>query len=415
MKLTIETPGLTSLSAKGHRLAERATAWLVRLDWVMAPLLAFGLSRSLIFLVGFIGDAYFETAGDHWVADPNSPFLNMWAKWDSQWYVQIALKGYSFQPGEMSNVAFFPMYPIAMRVVARLLSVNVVLAGFIVSNVSFLLALIYLYRLAVLELDDRLAAQRTIFYVAFFPTAFFFNAIYTESLFLFLTVATMYYARRRWWLAAAMFGLLASATRNIGVLMWGLVMWEWLRCNGWRITTIHRRTSWVALWQGVRSHWEQVLLIAVIPCGLLLYMLFLHSNFGTPFAFIEVQSAWHRENVGPVVVLMNDIERVFDVQVKQWYFMLFFNTVASLFGLAMAPFVWRRLGEGYALYILILLLVPLASSTGSVPRYLLPLFPIFMVLGGWGRRAVIDHALLAAFAMLLTIAVTIFVNWMFVA
>ena len=413
-QLTVDVPDMALLTAKTQRLAAKATALLTRLDWLVLPLLAFGLSRLMIFFVAYVGDTYFATVGDHWIADANSPFLSMWAKWDSQWYVQIATTGYAFHPGQMSNVAFFPMYPIAMRVVARLLDVNVVLAGFLVSNVTFLLA-IYLYRLAVLELGDRPAAQRTIFYIAFFPTAFFFNAIYTESLFLFLTVATMYYARRRRWLFAAAFGLMASATRNIGVLMWGLVMWEWLRSNGWRITTMHRRISWVSLWKGVRRHWDQVLIIALIPFGLILYMLFLRNNFGSPTAFIEVQSAWNRENVGPIVILLNDIQRVLDVQVKQWYFLLFFNVVSSLFGLAMVPFVWRRLGEGYALYILILLLVPLASSTGSVPRYLLPLFPIFIVLGAWGRRSAIDHTLLAIFAMLLTMAVTIFVNWMFVA
>jgi len=414
-QVTINVPDLTSLTAGTQRLTHKITALLTRLDWLVLPLLAFGLSRLMIFFVGYVGDVYFKTAGDHWIADPNSPFLSMWAKWDSQWYVQIATKGYFFQPGQMSNVAFFPMYPVAMRVIARLFGVNVVLAGFIVSNVAFLLALIYLFRLTVLELGDRAAAQRTIFYLAFFPTAFFFNAIYTESLFLFFTVATMFYARRRWWLLAAAFGLLASATRNIGVLMWGLVMWEWLRINGWRITAIHRRASWVALGKGVWRHWDQVLVIAIIPFGLILYMMFLRNNFGSPTAFIEVQSAWNRENVGPIVILFNDIKRVLDVQVKQWYFVLFFNVLSSLFGLAMVPFVWRRLGEGYALYVLIFLLVPLASSTGSVPRYLLPLFPIFIVLGWWGRRAAFDHTVLATFAMLLTIAVAIFVNWLFVA
>ncbi|MCB0054335.1 MAG: hypothetical protein KDE24_32855, partial [Caldilinea sp.] len=167
-----------------------------------------------------------------------------------------------------------------MRLVARFVGGNLILSGFLVSNIALLLALIYLYRLTVLELGDRPSAQRAVFYAAFFPTAFFFNAVYTESLFFLLTIGTMYHARRQQWLAAAVFGLLATATRNLGVLMWAMVMWEWLRHNGWRITQAYRLSAWRNLWNGLRRHWFELLIIAVIPLGLLLYMAFLNSNFG---------------------------------------------------------------------------------------------------------------------------------------
>ena len=414
--LTIDGADAASLSTQRQPHAwTRIEAWLTRLDWIVLPLLAFGLSRAMIFLVGIIGDVYFPTDPGHWVADPDNAFLNLWTKWDSQWYVQIARLGYFIQANQQSNVAFFPLYPLSMRVVARLLDVNFVYAGFIVSNAAFLLALVFLYRLTALELNDRASAQRTVFYLAFYPTAFFFSAVYTESLFLLLTVATMYFARTQRWLAAAAFGMLAAATRNIGVAIWGLVMWEWLRVNGWRITTMHRSESWRALWTGLRTHWDQVLIIAIIPVGLLLYMGFLDMSFDSPTAFIDVQAAWNRQNIGPIAVLMRDIPRLFDVQLKRWYFTHFFNTLSTLFALGMTPFIWRKLGEGYALYVLLLILVPITSSLGSVARYVLPLFPIFIMLGWWGRKASFGHTVLAVFAILLGLATTIFVNWIFVA
>jgi hypothetical protein len=90
--------------------------------------------------------------------------------------------------------------------------------------------------------------------------------------------------------------------------------------------------------------------------------------------------------------------------------------LAAVFGVfAMVPFVWRRLGEGYAIYVLILVLVPISSSVMSVIRYVLPLFPIFMVLGLWGRHPAVDRGLLAFFAIMLGVFTTIFVNWFFVA
>ena len=83
--------------------------------------------------------------------------------------------------------------------------------------------------------------------------------------------------------------------------------------------------------------------------------------------------------------------------------------------LALVPFIWQKLGEGYAIYVLILLLIPMASSTQSIIRYLLPIFPIYILLGWWGRRSAVDHAILTSFAVLLGVLTSIFVNWYFVA
>ncbi len=406
---------LTELHGATTQAGHGIAAVLARLDWLLLPALAFGLSRLLIFAVAWLGDTFLVTEEGHWVADPNSPFLSFWAKWDSQWYVQIARDGYWFQPLQQSNVAFFPLYPLSMRLVAKVMGGNLILAGFLVSNAALLLALIYLYRLTVLEVGDRPSAQRAVFYAAFFPTAFFFNAVYTESLFFLLTIATMYHARRQQWLAAAVFGLLAAATRNLGVLMWALVMWEWLRHNGWRITQAYRMSAWRNLWNGLRRHWFELLIIAAIPLGLLLYVAFLKLNFGRPFAFVEVQAAWNRENIGPIAVLARDLAKLMEPQVARWYLTSLLNVGAFFLVLALVPFIWQKLGEGYAIYVLILLLIPMASSTQSIIRYLLPIFPIYILLGWWGRRSAVDHAILTSFAVLLGVLTSIFVNWYFVA
>ncbi|MCO5212816.1 MAG: hypothetical protein M9936_24210 [Caldilinea sp.] len=406
---------LTGLHSAATQATHSIAAILERVDWLVLPMLAFGVSRLVIFIAALLGDTFLITEEGHWVADPNSPFLSFWAKWDSQWYVQIARDGYWFQPLQQSNVAFFPLYPLYMRLVARFVGGNLILSGFLVSNIALLLALIYLYRLTVLELGDRPSAQRAVFYAAFFPTAFFFNAVYTESLFFLLTIGTMYHARHQQWLAAAVFGLLAAATRNLGILMWAMVMWEWLRHNGWRITQAYRLSAWRNLWNGLRRHWFELLIIAAIPLGLLLYMVFLSSNFGRPFAFVEVQAAWNRQNIGPIAVLARDIGKLMEPQVARWYFTSMLNVGAFFFALALVPFIWHKLGEGYAIYVLLLLLVPMTSSTQSVIRYVLPIFPIYIVLGWWGRRSAVDHTLLASFALLLGVLTSIFVNWYFIA
>lgn len=394
------------------------------MDWLVQPALVFALSRLLIFVAAVLGDTFLPTEPGHWVADPHSPFLSLWAKWDSQWYVQIARDGYWFQPLQMSNVAFFPLYPLGVRVLASFLGGNFVLAGFVLSNVAFFLALIFLYRLAELELtapgapqvgEGRAAARRTIYYLAFFPTAFFFSTVYTESLFLLLAVATIYLARRRRWILAAAAGLLAAATRNLGVVLWALVMWEWLRGQGWRATQIHRAQTWRNLWSGLKANWPEVIVVAAIPLGLLLYVAFLQINFARPLAFVEVQSAWGRQNIGPVAVVGRELRALLDLTLNQSNLSRLLNAGAFLAVLGLVPFIWRRLGEGYALYVLVLLVVPASSGLQSMIRYVLPMFPVFILLGWWGRRPGLDRALLATFAVLLGVLTVIFANWVFVA
>ncbi len=382
--------------------------------WLTTPLFAFCLSRLLIFGAGLIGDTMLQTEEGHWLAAPGSPFLSMWAKWDSQSYVDIATNGYWFRPGQLSNVAFFPVYPMLMRVTAPLVGGSVVLAGFILSNLAFLGALIFLYLLTEMELDTA-SAKRTVFYLALFPTSFFFSSVYTESTFLLLSLATMYFARRHMWMQAALIGMLSAATRNLGVLIWALVMWEWLRAQGWSLKTFHYKESWSNLWNGFRQHWFDLFIIAIIPLGLFAYMYFLKINFERPLAFIEAQSAWGRENIGPLAVILKNVKVLMNNTLTKSWLTNFWNTSTLLIFLALVPFIWIRIGEGYAIYVLIMLLVPTASATGSIIRYVITAFPAFMLLGWWGRRESVDRILVTGFAVLLGMFVTVFVNWIFVA
>jgi Gpi18-like mannosyltransferase len=382
--------------------------------WVTTPLLVFVLSRLLIFGTGVLADTMLPTEEGHWIADKNSPFLSMWAKWDSQYYVDIATNGYWFRPGQQSNVAFFPLYPMLMMVASVPLGGNMILTGFLVSNLAFLGGLIFLYLLTELELDSD-SAKRAIVYLAFFPTSFFFSSVYTESLFLCLSIATMYFARKHRWMTATIFGILAAATRNLGILMWALVLWEWLRVQGWTLNGFYKKDSWINLYKGLKQNWFEVLIISIIPLGMLAYIFFLQHNFQRPLAFIETQAAWGRENIGPVAVLKNNILGLAEGEVNKGWLTRFWNVTTTLFFLALVPVIWFKFGEGYAIFVLIMLLVPAASSVGSIFRYVLTQFPAFMLLGWWGRRGSVDRVLSFSFAVFLGVFVSIFVNWIFVA
>jgi hypothetical protein len=383
--------------------------------WLLHPFGAFIISRLAIFAAAFIGHVMLPADPGHWEPRAGNVFLDLLARWDSQWYQWIVQEGYWLRPGQRSNVAFFPLYPMAIDLVAPFVGNNTVLAGVIVSNVAFLALLIVLYKLTRLESDSHQTARRTVFYLAIFPTSFFFSMMYTESLFLFFIVAAIYFARKRLWVWAALMGLLAGTARVVGVLTWGLVMWEWLRVHGWNIETIHRKQSWLNLWQGVKRDWIHILVIAVIPLGILSYIVFLQQTFNDPVAFSTVQSAWGRENIGPWAVVARDI-RVLSSEgmgLGNLSRILNLTTMAVIVGMSVT--IWRRLGAGYALYTLLALLIPATSASQSLMRYAVVCFPVFMIFGMWGKHTAFDRAYSTIAAVLLGVLTVISVTWTFVA
>jgi hypothetical protein len=389
-----------------------------RYYWITRPLLAFLITRSIVVAAAYLAEIAIPgaTGAGYYHADPQNIFLDVWARWDSGFYLTIARTGYTYTPGLQNPVAFFPLYPLLMHLLAPLVG-GALPAGVILSNLFFLGGLILLYRLSELEFGDAATASRTAFYIAAFPTAFFFSAVYTESIFFFLSVGTLYFARRRLWAWAALFGLLCTSSRIVGVLMFGVVGLEWLLAHGWTLGTIYKRQAWFNLWQGIRRDGLSLLLLGIIPLGVVSYMVFLARSFGDPFAFSTTQAAWGRQSVGFIAAVAKDLASLWGGNVWTgdiWYHVLL--DVSAFFVVVVLSFViWRRLGASYALYSLLSILIPASSGTGSIIRYTLVIFPIFMLLGRWGRYALLDRFLLVSFSVLLGVLTSLFVNWIFVA
>lgn len=388
-----------------------------RWKWILIPLAVFLITRLVIFGSAYLSEVALPSDPNHWHPHPDNLFLDIWARWDSKWYVNIVNNGYWFQLGQESNVAFFPLYPLLMAVVMPLAGQDAVLSGIVVSNLCLFLALIYLYQLALLEFGDEAIAFRTIYYLAAFPTAFYFSAVYTESTFLLFSVATVYYARQQAWGWAALMGLLASASRIVGVLVAMLVGLEWLRAHGWTLRDIHRRQTWLNLLVALRQDWGNLLLIGLIPLGLLSYMAFLFLSFKDPIAFSTVQAAWYRQNIGPIAVLQRDLSTLFsqNFATGEIWWKVILDVSAFALAMALVPVIWRRLGTSYALLIILGMVIPSMSATQSLSRYIVVLFPVFLILGSWGRFPLIDRFLTVTFTLLLGICTAIFVNWVFIA
>ena len=392
-------------------LEEKANTY----DWLYHPTIVFIASRIIVFGAAHLGNVLFPEIIDHWIASPENSLLSSSARWDSQWYGWIIDYGYWLRPGMRSNVAFFPLFPLLVETVSSFFRLNVILTSFVLSNLAFWGSLVFLFKLSYSEFNDRPTARRTILYLAIFPSSFFLSSMYTESLYLLLSVAAIFFARRKFWIWATLMGVLASATRVIGIFLWVFVMWEWLKINGWPINSFQKLSSWTKFRNKLSKKWGEILIIALIPSGLLSYMYFLHVNFGDAFAFISVQKAWGRENIGPISVIFEDFIRMFSEGLNKHNTLALLNEITIFGAFGLVAGIWKKLGLGYGLYGLILILLPLISSSQSMLRYALVCFPAFMMLGKLGEKKSFDRTLMIVFGSLLGILTIAFANWIFIA
>lgn len=239
-------------------------------QYLMGLLVILGLSRLLLLAVGISASA---NMGSYFLSSqiaPDNPVIDMWGRWDSFWYLRIVEDGYTYSPAQQSPVAFFPLYPLAVRAV-KTVTHDALLAGLLVSNGCFVLALAVLHRLALLETGSSTIARRAMIALCILPNTLFFSGIYSESLCLLLCV---YHLRTQHWGRAALSGALASATRAFGIALVFFALLEWLRR--------YRNQP--------RAGWRAALLIGLIPAGLLLYMIYLAATFGSPLAFLDAQA-----------------------------------------------------------------------------------------------------------------------------
>lgn len=310
-----------------------------------------------------------------------------WAHWDGVWFVRIASEGYTYPHSE----AFFPLYPFLMRAVSHVTGGNYVLAGIAISLVAYALSMVVLYKL-VRPLFGASVAAWSVAFISWFPTSVVFSAVYSESLFLLLTVASLWFATRRLWWAAGLAGLFAALTRNSGVLLvFPLVLLYGREC-GWS-------------WRRPELRWPRELSLAWIvltPVGLLIYMTYLKLKFGSWMMFSTAETFWRRHLSDPVSTLVRgyrDAARAFDQladaekSLIHWLqpghpgqdIVVFYVApfAALAFAVVVLALAARRLPVAYTTWAILGLLLALCYPTVRWPmyslhRFVLVLFPVFI-------------------------------------
>jgi hypothetical protein len=341
-----------------------------------------------------------------WPAHPVTPgwhnLFTAWERLDALWFLRIATQGYAKTD---ASAAFFPLYPALIAALSFVFGRHPFAASLVISNAAFLGALMVLFVLTRTEFSDE-AGRKAVFYAAVFPTAFFFLAPYSESLFLLLALMSFWSARRRRWALAGATGALAALTRNIGVLLVAALVVE----------AVHQ---WMERGRD-RVPVKEVLWSLLPGVGLGAYLLYWQTFSGDWLAPLHQQANWQRELANPLVTLgrgTDDAFRFLGIYPGGYHTLDWLIAVPVLGAGIYAAF---RMRPTYGVYAVATLLVPLASMFAARPliaysRYALPVFPIYWAFARWTKGRRVAHELLvAASAAFLGLMALLFVNWYYV-
>jgi hypothetical protein len=329
-----------------------------------------------------------------------SPFWDTFARFDSGHFEGIAWGGYAPAPGGRSNIAYFPVYPMLIRLVGRLFDRHhaiFYIAAIGIAWTCFVLAMLALYYLARLDLPRR-QAQRAVLLTMVFPFSFFFGVAYSESTYLLFAVLTFYCFRTRRWLIGGLCGALATATRVPGIMMMPALVWL-----AWRQAEPTRRDRGLA---------AAGLVLAASGFGA--YCWYIYTLTGNPFEWAATLQRWGYYPGGspwmaPVLLtrqLLTHPYRYLTTDPMALYDTLY--GVTGILFVAAIPFVWRRFGASYALFMLMNLWLPLSSGVfEGVGRYCSVLFPAFIWFASIRSRAV-STALVVVFALFYTLGLALF-------
>lgn len=310
-------------------------------------------------------------------------FLKNLANWDGGHYLGIAKNGYS-----ANQFVFFPFYPLLVNLISRITG-DFLSAGIIISFVSIFLAANLFYHLIKIDFGERYA-KVGLLALLFFPLSFHFLTVYTESLFLFLTLATFVLARKKKYFLATICAVLSSATRLAG------------------LATVLSLVLPVYLTEGInKKNWW----VIFSPLGFLAYSFYLYLQTGDPLSFIKGQSVfWHGDLVLPGSALVHSFKQSLTTDAVINNFRTVLDFAFALFGIFGVWKVLRKLSLDYAIFSIVSFILPMFSPTiAAMPRYVLTIFPIFVVMSfSKNQYLILFYQMISL--MLLSVYAILFIN-----
>lgn len=251
----------------------------LKIHWMVFCILIFVVSRVIML--------YQYNLANTILSHQHSDFFATMCKWDCKWYLTIIKDGYDLHPRVspkiwkgLANWAFFPLYPYTVKLIVIITGVSAVVAGVLFNQLIILLALMVFYRYLKLSVDE-LNSRFGVILLAFSPFSIYFASLYTEALFLLLSLMSFYYMRTHRPLMAAICGGLLSATRPIGVMFSAALFFFLAKNSRFKAPLITRA----------------IILAIIATSGLVLYMLYLQIHVGDFLAFQHIQKGWGRHGL----------------------------------------------------------------------------------------------------------------------
>ena len=402
--------------------------------------LRIGLSILAVLAIGLMPHDLKPTDVPGWAAPPFTTgphlFVTVWERSDGLWFLRIADGGYGATD---HSAVFFPLYPMLVRGVSWALGGHPLPASLLVSNLSFLGALVVLYRLTAREWGRRVA-RNSVLLMALFPTSFFYLAPYSESTFLLCAVGAFAAARSRRWPLAGALGALAALTRNVGVVLAPALAVEAIHQHiesrrrsrvaapadgpgptavgpgadrtvtggaeaGTDVRGANRRLA-VALWSS-----------ALPVAGLVSYLVFWGVRYGRWLEPLTDQSAWQRKFQFPWMTIVHATQQALSdlgSYPNGGYHLL--DWLVMVPALVVAVYGLFRLRPGYSVFTWGCLTAALAFPWAprafmSDYRFVLPLFPIVWMVALLIERGRLPRtAVIGVFAAGLGLLTALWVN-----
>jgi hypothetical protein len=337
---------------------------------IICPAVIWGMQFLLALGVVYLSTRYVGH-GPHLA----SPLIDNWFQgfgaWDGGWYLSIVQNGYT----SIQSTAFFPFYPLMVYGIHNVTSLSLLASAFWLSNIAFLLGVVFLYKIIVRRYDNK-TAMVSVSLLVTFPASLFYHVAYTESVTLLMTVLFFYFLQRGRWYSAMFSGFVATGVHDLGVVLaFPALLYLWNNRG------IYSKRLLV----------ERFFSISIIGLSLLGYMTFLYFRFGNPIAFISAQGYWDRKAVIPVLNIPVSLGLLL-VKPYGWNFIVMglVNGITTLaFAVLGVMLLYDRknrlLALDMKLFFLITLLLSVISGTGygtqSYARFMCVIFPGFMVMG----------------------------------
>jgi hypothetical protein len=304
-------------------------------------------------------------------------FIGLLFQWDAKHILRVARDGYL--AGEPS-IQVFPAFPIMIRAFHLVLR-HWEYSAFLATQVASLGAFYYFRRLAGGRLPAREADVATILF-ALFPTAYFLTAPYTEALFCCFTFACVAYLQEERYKLSAAAALGGALTRFTGALLAPAVV-------------VAALVAWRKLSR--RQLIGHATVAAAASLGFLVYLAMNKALYGDWFYYSGAQAkhwgvhpSWPFKGAVAAIAAWGarSADQRMAIIILEIGFML----------VALAPLPWlarRRQALDFTYVALSLGLLASLDFWLSRPRYVMPLYPMYLWAAPWFARAPLRLALYA--------------------